>query len=479
MAARLMSTSAPRRRQHQQRPLSKKSDQIANRFPENPTAEEKLRLVFEELDLRDVNCVERDGLHRVLGALNIDFTTATIEDLYDRMDVNKKERVTYCEFKDWAAQYPSLIDAVYNRSREVVEKVRGEAKVEEKQKELEAIEKRERAANAKWKDAEKALDKVEREVATLEEVIESRKEEEKLATRDVLEAERDATFARTEVDAKRKNHLAAQSLERERYIPLSAAARQTEKMEKQAVTFQHTLYEMQERERALVDELDRLKADIKQTVDAIGEAHIEVDKSKEWEEQLKKEHEEAVKAVDDCLKEVQEAERQATKQQENAEKASKRQKQCLAETKQAQQEHQRVKQQMRQVKLREEDKRAVHKAAVAQMEEADAALRAVEQDLAARHKNTAQLEHDEQPLLEHEVRLREQRYNLDDRDDVHWEETGRFLAVNKLPDTRRGVAAHKTPSVPRASSPAAGGGHISIVPHAGRFNTPVRQQRRA
>ena len=80
---------------------------IMNRFPEHPTAEQKLRLVFEELDLDNTRTVMFDGFRRVLKALNIEFTAATVEDLYERMDVNKNGTVTYSEFLNWAGLYPS------------------------------------------------------------------------------------------------------------------------------------------------------------------------------------------------------------------------------------------------------------------------------------------------------------------------------------------------------------------------------------
>lgn len=517
-----------RRRQHKQQPTKvMKPENIPNRFPENPSAEQKLRCVFEELDLHDTLSVERDGLHRVLGALGIDFTTATIDDLYDRMDVNGCGRVTLSEYKDWAAHYPTLIDAIYNRSRAAVEKVRGEAIVEAKLQGMSKLEKRERATNSAWQEALKDLRQAEREVATVEEVIEERKDAEKRAAREVLEAERDASFARTEVDAKRKAHQAAKAEERDAFTPLSAADTQIEKMDNQMVAFQNTLYELQDKERVLVRELEALKTDIKQTVEAIGEAEIEVDKSKEWAEELKKQHEEAVQAVDECWKEIQEAERFATKQEEYAVKSSRRQKEALASTKHAEEDLKRAKQDMRQLKQREEEKRADHQAAAGKLDEADTAVRALEHDIADHHNNCVEQEHDEQALLEHEVRLREQRYNLDDRDDVHWDEATRFLTTNRLPDTRKGVVAHsphntnykptissssssskapaittpsKTNNTNASSSPSSpisfsptpvassksklstplaggGGGHISMSPHAGLPTSPVRQRR--
>ena len=414
---------------------------IPNRFPANPTAEGKLRLVFEELDLNNNRSIELDGFRRVLKALNIEHTSATVDDMYDRMDLNKNGAVSYSEYLNWAANYPSTIDAIYERSRAAIESVRRDAAIETKRSAMEAHGKKERMANADWQAALKDFRTQERNLQALAEDVEQRKADEQMRSRELLEAERDADFARAERNAKEKAHLAAKAEERDAFKPLNAASLNVQKLEDRIQHIQDNVYSLQEKERNLQQMLMDVKKEIQQGNDAIGEATIEVEGAKQHEDELRAIHAEAENVVKDLYAEMQQAETEANRMRDRVNMIAGIRKSALEATKMAEENLQHEKRALIPYKQREEEKRRIHQAAARALEDMDDVVRGMEQEAAAHIQHRSQMEVDEHAILEHEVRLREQRYNLDDRDDIHWDEATRFTAVVGRVDTRSGTVA--------------------------------------
>merc|ERR1719450_1162218 len=84
------------------------------KFVPNPSAETKLRLVFEELDENNDRKVRREGFRQALKLLNIHFTAATIDDLFERADMSKTGVISYTDYLNFAQNYPTLIEALYS-----------------------------------------------------------------------------------------------------------------------------------------------------------------------------------------------------------------------------------------------------------------------------------------------------------------------------------------------------------------------------
>merc|ERR1711990_80198 len=89
---------------------------------------------------------------------------------------------------------------------------------------------------------------------------------------------------------------------------------------------------------------------------------------------------------------------------------------------------------------REAHQKLLHQEGLDKFNEADDELQFLEGQLADRDAMRAQVEGNEQPLLENEVRLREQRKNLNERDEVLWDEGTAFMMyAEQSNDTRLGT----------------------------------------
>lgn len=78
---------------------------------------EKIRIVFSEFDLKGTRYIELPDMKQGLYNLGLDFSSATVEDLFERADTNKDERISFTEFEHFAQLYPIMRDIIYIRSK--------------------------------------------------------------------------------------------------------------------------------------------------------------------------------------------------------------------------------------------------------------------------------------------------------------------------------------------------------------------------
>lgn len=408
-----------------------------NRFPAHPNADTKLRLVFQELDLNDNNAIEPEEFRRMMKALNFLFSPATIEDLYERMDVSKNGSVTYSEWMNFAAHYPVLVDALYTRSYEAIERAKKEAETESQREALEELNRKERLANQQHQVARNELQQQERTIETLRADVENRKADEKERQRLTFDAEKGADYSKTDYITKEREWNAARDAEKAHNKPLIDTQKAITKMERNIDGVDGSIANSREKERQLESMLNQAKKETQELVDesaGLAEelaAVKQIEKSllaqleeaaittKNWNDQMKvaeAEHNRNLNAVNQC-RQIELAAGKAVKAVASKLHDEEINKGPFAE--------------------REAHHRDLHRDSVNNMDEADNLVRKLEAELAAYSTQRMQEEEDEQQFLEHEVRLREQRYNLDDRDEVLDDQTTRFISATGRKDTRQ------------------------------------------
>eukprot|EP01065_Artemidia_motanka_P053022 TRINITY_DN9738_c0_g1_i2.p1 TRINITY_DN9738_c0_g1~~TRINITY_DN9738_c0_g1_i2.p1 ORF type:complete len:425 (+),score=152.81 TRINITY_DN9738_c0_g1_i2:70-1344(+) len=84
-----------------------------------PTLSEKLRSVFYDCDVGNKGYVLYSDLRSAFGRCDIEFTYATVGELFTDADANRSGHITYDEWVTFAIKYPAIIDALFFRSRDV------------------------------------------------------------------------------------------------------------------------------------------------------------------------------------------------------------------------------------------------------------------------------------------------------------------------------------------------------------------------
>lgn len=417
-------------------PRKAQSAVAPNRFPEHPSGETKLRLVFEELDMNDNNIIEPEGFRRVLKALNFKLSAATVNDLYERMDINKNGAVNNSEYLNWAQHYPVLVDAIYTRSREAVEHARKETAVEGLRENLEDVTRKERLGNQQYQSALGELRTQERAIEALVKEHESRKEGERDFGKLLFDAEKEAEYAKTDRNAREKDVQASRETERKAQKPLTDARREVSVAERHISVYEGEISKSREKERELEQMLAEAKRETQRYVEALGDTNDEVVRLRDREREMS----EAFQMLQQESKKTQgllrDAEVEVGRRLENVNDCLQKQRAAREATANADARLEEERRKLPPFKQREGHQKQLYDTAIRAMEEADKELRNAEQELAEYLARRGSVEEDEHPLLEHEIRLNEQRYNLDEREDVHWNEVGDFFAYDKRDDTR-------------------------------------------
>ena len=415
--------------------------EMINRFPENPTPAMKHRLVFEELDLNNQKSIKLDGLRRVMKALNMGFTSETVDDLFARMDVQKTGAVAFPGFLDWAEHYPVVIDAIYYRSRELVERARRESQIDATRQTHEALQRAERLAQQQYDVAHGELETQQRTFRLAEEEHQRLIAAEKECSAEMFRIAREVEILKTERNSKELDFQVAKDQERAALKPVKEIEAEVAQAENDVASLEDAVMASHEKERQLESMLEEIKKETGRLTTQMQDASDDLADLKRREKDAANAHEAIKRDLAAIQTALSNAETELSKMQDQKHAAEKAQQAANAAMKAAQAHLENEERKLGPLRERDGQHKNLHLAAAKRVDDADAALREKESDLDNYIAFRNQTELDEYPLMEHEVRLREQRYNLDDRDEVHYDETTRFINTVGHNDTRGKTAA--------------------------------------
>ncbi|KAJ9465564.1 calmodulin-like protein containing EF hand domain [Diplonema papillatum] len=85
---------------------------------EPPKLEEKLRRVFYDIDKDQKRYLQVSDFRAALAYADIEFTFATVDEMFRAADTSGSGQVTLSEWITFAQKYPSIVDALYFRCRD-------------------------------------------------------------------------------------------------------------------------------------------------------------------------------------------------------------------------------------------------------------------------------------------------------------------------------------------------------------------------
>jgi hypothetical protein len=417
-----------------------------HQFPENATFDQKVRIVFEEIDVNENRLIELDEFRRITRMLNIDLNAATVADLFQRGDLDRDGVLSLSDFQFFCQAYPTMMDSLYFRSKEFWEDNRRRNVIETRRQVLEESRAREQQCGQLSAEARADLKEQEARLQDQERELQDRL----LRERDVRSLNLDAKkeLEKQQFDKAEREREALHGKEREhrRHAQLQDASNLTESAEKRVQSQEAELSRAQEKEK----QLEVLLADARReterhakTLSTLGEELHQVREREmqaqvqvlEAQQELRK-LQEMVQAAEVELGHKLDRERESDNifleaQRETARAAHRRDDEERALQLQRDREHLHGKQ-------HQESARAV--------DDAEKALQAVEQDYGDYLNRRAQIEQQELPLIEQEIRLREQRFNLEQMESRLKNEAQSFQSV-----VGRGALASVTPAIGSAT----------------------------
>ena len=405
-------------------------------FPADPTDEVKVRLVFEQLDMNKNGVIEKEEWQKMFKNLRVPLSAATAEDLFSRADADHDTVANRPDFSNFAEHYPVLVDSLYVRIQSNAEETRRLKIVDEHRQLIDELQRRERSATAHHKVAFEELRAAELQMRAHDQdaQIKSAEIEDKRA--ELLQVGEDMTEAQRERTRRERTVQGARERERQASLIVDAARNDVED-QKSRIKAQEDAVEMS-RER--VRELEALLAEAKRDVDRglmeLGAHNDGLEELRIREKEAHMQHEQMQRAVEPVMVLLREAESEVQRLGERETQVEGLIETLEQQLARVQSKMGSAEQDLLPLREREAHTKGVHQQAQAELDEARSGLRQLEQDVEDFRDHRSGVEDKEGRLLEEEVRLREQRYNLEEREGTHHAEKYRhFAETGRLQNT--------------------------------------------
>jgi hypothetical protein len=130
-------------------PSSPQREHLARaQVPDHPSQRDKIGYLFDEMDANGNRVIEPEEFRSLIRALGVDFNNATLTDLLHRGDLDRDGVLSLGEFTQLFTAYPTLLDALFFRLRDIQEARNLQAQMVEERRALDdAREQRARAAS--------------------------------------------------------------------------------------------------------------------------------------------------------------------------------------------------------------------------------------------------------------------------------------------------------------------------------------------
>ncbi|KAJ9451897.1 flagellar protein essential for flagellar pocket biogenesis [Diplonema papillatum] len=386
---------------------------MAMHFPDCPAHDVKVRLMFNELDVRKTQAIDIEGMIVVFKRLTVGFSTATINDLFEKGDTNGDGVISLQEFRRFGECYPTLLDCLYYRAKDYWTEVAQKEGIDETKRMLDELREREDAARRAHHQARLDVEEAERRLqAQIQALLEAQRRE--TEAKNAIDMAHEATErARAELRDRVADLNCAKDLERQRQLELSerqrmldAAIRRLQQQEAEVTKAQERLRDI---ERLLAEQTREVERQISGAERYRTEAEIEEEREREAHaiaaEALRAVHgsAEAVASAEERLAQIAEQEKIAAIALRDAAEDTSRQ---LARR----DAEQKMLLQAKQIEAARLTEAAAATEAVNEQEHLLQQQLQENQDFVEKRR---QVDDEEAPLVEQEVRLREQRENLE------------------------------------------------------------------
>ncbi|CBZ24166.1 calmodulin-like protein containing EF hand domain [Leishmania mexicana MHOM/GT/2001/U1103] len=394
--------------------------------------EEKLRVVFSEFDNKGTRMFDVEDFKQGFHNMGLDFSSATVEDLFERADLNHDHRISYTEFERFARLYPIMTDCLYFRSKAFWEEDQMRKEI---QSEVEAAHKSE----ATLDQAQRSLENAETDVADAQSAVKvadddlrDRTDRMRDLAKDMEEARKGKERMMREKKEREQDLGAIREREKEARKDLQDLARDSDKLDRRAAALVSDADAADDKVRQLQKALEEAKRTADRAHQAAEQAALEADQAKERERDAAMEAdaiareipkaEDAVRladrnvaSADQVLRELDSAGKDIGRQADEAASRRDAGEKAVAEARD------KVLQ-----KVRELD------AARSAVAEKDRAIKQKEAELDEHRRQRELITQHERTLIEQELRLREQRDSLEQRETKLMSEASSYLGNMRI-----------------------------------------------
>eukprot|EP01064_Diplonema_japonicum_P018785 TRINITY_DN27479_c0_g1_i1.p1 TRINITY_DN27479_c0_g1~~TRINITY_DN27479_c0_g1_i1.p1 ORF type:complete len:664 (+),score=189.47 TRINITY_DN27479_c0_g1_i1:43-2034(+) len=408
---------------------------------------EKQRMVFDEMDSKKTRVAELEDFRAIFARLRIDYPTVTPQELFAKADANADNLISYDEWKAFTELYPTLLDSLYFRTKDFHTDASQQQSIEISKMRLDELRSKEKEAR----------------MASMQSQAESAGQEQKLASqiasaqeaqlrekdaKTVLEAAHDDTErGREELRSRIIEQNQQKDKERQKQVELMESSRNVEVVQRKLQT--------QETEQAKAEEvlleMERRVAEQRREVErnhgAVDKIRGELASAQGAEHLANIVLGEAQKDTQTCNDRVAMAEAEVTARQEREREATACHRESQNDTARQLAKRDMEERELQNLKEKESQKLVLEDEAVRSVEEQEKLTQTMEHENMELNVNRRQVEEEERPLLEQELKLREMRDALEENEARLRTDHRTFHSTHG----RGGTAADTTASPLRAS----------------------------
>ena len=382
-------------------------------YPDAPTFDQKVRTVFDETDVNQNRVIELDEFRRIMRILNIDLNAAAIADLFQRADADRDGVLSVSDFQSFAVNYPTLLDSLYFRGKEFWEDHKKKVNIDHRKQVLDDARMKERQAAQLLMDARGELTEQDQRLRSQEADLQQRLLREREVRQLAMEKKKELEKQQFE-RAEREQHVqGARERERQRQQQLTDSQKATEGAERRVAGQEAEVARAQEKERQLEQMLADARRETERQARTLHHLADELQQVRDREQQSGMTLADAHRDLQRLLELAANAEAELSRHLELDREADTTLSETQRETARSAHRRDEEERALHIHRERENSHQRNHQDAIRNIEDAERALIALEQDYADYIARRQQIEQQELPLIEQEIRLREQRYSLE------------------------------------------------------------------
>lgn len=387
-----------------------------NAVPTAPTQGDKIRFLFEEMDTSSNRVVEPSEFQEMLRYLNVDFSNATISDLFRKADADHDGSLSIKEFTNFFSSYPTLLDALFYRLRDLGELRTLQIQLAQEQDQLLAARERaQRAGNVSAQVAQ-VLEQQREALSMQEREWEAKLSRDAQARNLLRQAAEDVLAAQAQRTAAANDTTSLADKERQQAQYVQNAAADAKEMERRLAQQQSVLAQAEEKQRqlqALLAEAQREALRCREEVQVLAN---EATRCREREQQV-------AMGLLDVQRDAQRAKELLGASERDLLSKSEIQREAKRVVDDCQIDlgglRKRIEEQKREIGIcadRDLESKQLASDATHAVSQQERRVVIKDDEIRAFAQQRSLLEEQERPLLEQEVRLREQRESLEEKE---------------------------------------------------------------
>eukprot|EP01065_Artemidia_motanka_P030111 TRINITY_DN36127_c0_g1_i1.p1 TRINITY_DN36127_c0_g1~~TRINITY_DN36127_c0_g1_i1.p1 ORF type:complete len:644 (+),score=211.60 TRINITY_DN36127_c0_g1_i1:57-1988(+) len=382
-------------------------------LPDEATHDEKVRILFDELDTRRSRSLGMEELRRGFRVAGLDFTAVTSDDLFKKADCDRDGVISYPEWQRFCELYPTLTDSLYFRLKTHYEHAAQEQRCLETRNRRAALVEAERRYKERYDQSQLDADDAARRLNDADRALADVTARCRAAEDSVREGQRGVDHCRQNRAERERDLASERDRERQAQMRIQDSARELEASQRRVAGVQQSLSDAEAAEQRLLQELQEVQREVQRQRQGVEMAQNDMVRIRDRHNQLLVELpsgvEEAAGALARADQDLANAEAHHRELGARLQEASN----VVNDGSRQRDEAARVMQQLRDA---QEPARLAWIDSQRELEEHDRSITELEAALAADADMRRGQDDQEKGLVEQEIRLREQRESLEEKE---------------------------------------------------------------